>query len=169
MSSCIRVVIFSRSLPATPLSCIIFIWIILGLFQVEFSSIPPVYADGETDHSDSCTARVYRSCWPRRIRPDLPHFTTPMHIPSRCMRAIANRVSLSRRGTMRVEILARFVFANPEGFSDRVQMCVVLFVCSTRLRLYNCAFTVLTRPPTTPRIRRTPKLISLLIYAHFSG
>lgn len=118
-----RAGLFSPSLPATLLSCIIFIWIILGLFQDRFSSIPPVYADGGTDHSDSCTALAYQSCWARRIRPDLAHFTTPMHIPSRCTRAIVNRVSLYRRGTVRVEILARFVLRTQKVFQTEFR-CV---------------------------------------------
>lgn len=122
-----------------------------------------VYAEGETDHSGPFSVLTHARHWqigaagPEELG-QICHTSQPqpglMHIPSKCTRAIVNRVSLYHRGTMRVEILARSFLTNPKAFSDRVQMCVVLFVwwmLCRLLRLCNCAFTVLTRPPTTPQ------------------
>lgn len=152
----------------TPLSCIIFNWIILVVFRWSPTAVVVVmscgvYAEGGTDHSGPFSVLTHARHWqigaagPEELG-QICHTSQPqpglMHIPSKCTRAIVNRVSLYHRGTMRGEILARSFLTNPKAFSDRVQMCVVLFVwwmLCRLLRLCNCAFTVLTRPPTTPQ------------------
>lgn len=140
----------------------------LSSLPFKFSSVPTavlvMFMPKEgTDHSSPLSVLTHARHWhigaagPEELG-QICHTSQPqpglMLIPSKCTRAIVNRVSLYQRGTMRVEILARFFFTNPKAFSDRVQMCVVLFVwwmLCRLLRLYNCAFTVLTRPPTTPQ------------------
>lgn len=115
--------------------------IIMHYFHLDyFSSLPfmscGVYAEGGTDHSGLFSVLTHARHWhigaagPEELG-QICHTSQPqpslMHIPSKCTRAIVNRVSLYHRGTMRVEILARSFLTNPKGFSDRVQMCV-LFV-----------------------------------------